>query len=155
MKWWYFLVLAVGMILALLWLNRGIFDHSKNLDNWESNNSEIKGKPTAFVITKKGEKVSVKEIPGVVKNWDYKSAKLTFKEDGVGEKIIEIDPSQMVIMINSLKERGRDLVVTEKNGIRWQSAFCVGDMIVVRIDEDNQPVFLMNNGYRSCGFKGE
>lgn len=155
MKWWYFLVLLVGMILALLWLNWGIFDHSKNLDNWKSNNNEIEGKPTAFVITKKGENVSVKEISGVVKNWDYENAKLTFEEGEGGEKIIEIDPSKMILMINSLKVKGRDLMVTEKNGLRWEKAFCVGDMIVVRIDEDNQPVFLINNGYRSCGFKGE
>jgi len=155
MKKGYVLFVLVGVVIAMLWLNWGLFDHTQDNGLRENNNSEIMAKPTAYVITNKGEQINVEEMSGIVKNWDYKNGNLSFQEDKFGEKIIEIDPSRMVLMINSLKVKGRDLMVTEKSGYRWEQAFCKGDMVVIRVDEKNQPVFVINNGYRSCGFKGE
>lgn len=107
-----------------------------------------------MVAVEAGKEQELKQIMGIVDNWDAKSGKLVFMEDKIRHEVL-LDPGNMRVMINSLKVKGRDLMVTENNGLRWENAFCVGDMIVVRTDEDNQPVFLMNNGYRSCGFKGE
>lgn len=61
----------------------------------------------------------------------------------------------MRVMVNSLKEKGKDLVLSSREDLNWTGAFCRGDMVVLRISLEDELVFIINNGYRRCGFKGE
>ena len=101
-----------------------------------------------------GESIETVESVGIVESWDSKNGELVLIQNGKSI-LVKIDPSKMVLFVNSLKVKGRELQVREKSGDRWEMAFCKGDMVVIRVDEKNLPVFVINNGYRNCGFKGE
>ena len=53
------MVLLIGVTGTILWLNWGLFDHTQDNNLRENNSSEIMVKPTAYVITDKGEKINV------------------------------------------------------------------------------------------------
>lgn len=112
------------------------------------------GELERVVAVEAGKEQELKQIMGIVDNWDAKSGKLVFMEDKVRHEVL-VDPGNMRVMVNSLKEKGKDLVLSSREDLNWIGAFCRGDMVVLRISLEGEPVFIINNGYRRCGFKGE
>lgn len=112
------------------------------------------GELERVVAVEAGKEQELKQIMGIVDNWDAKSGKLVFMEDKIRHEVL-VDPESMRVMVNSLKEKGKDLVLSSRKDLNWIGAFCRGDMVVLRISLEGEPVFIINNGYRRCGFKGE
>lgn len=144
--WGLLIALVLGMIVFLL---RGHFKTS-SVKVEEKTGGELE----RVVAVEGGKEQELKQILGVVESWDPESGKLVLTSENVNNEII-INPQVMRVMVNSLKEKGKDLVLSSREDLNWKGAFCKGDMVVLRISLESEPVFIINNGYRRCGFKGE
>jgi hypothetical protein len=112
-----------------------------------------KNLPTQFTTDSTGVKKQTVELQGVVQKWNPDTGIIEFTSQNKIWKF-NIDPAQVTIFVPSLKNKVQELMVKEKSGLRWETAFCKGDMISVRL-ADSKVIFIDNAGYRSCGFKGE
>lgn len=151
MKWLY---VVVGLLLlsigALLFLRSKISKEKSRASKYSVVEEVM---PTVIMSTYEEENKVAREFTAVVRKWESETGNLTFDNSGkVGD--INIDPTKMVLMVNSLKSSGTDLVISKKEGLNWSGAFCEGDSISVRVDGE-AVLYVMNNGYRRCGFKGE
>jgi hypothetical protein len=144
--WGLLILLVLGIIV--FWMRGAL---KTNLVEVEEKTG---GELERVVAVEAGKEQELKQIMGIVDNWDAKSGKLVFMEDRIRHEVL-VDPGNMRVMVNSLKEKGRDLVLSSREDLNWRGAFCRGDMVVLRISLEDEPVFIINNGYRRCGFKGE
>lgn len=151
MKKGYVLFVLVGVVIGWWILKVSDSKNKKLVLLSEQKTDETEIKTTNNLV---GESIETVESVGIVESWDSKNGELVLIQNGKSI-LVKIDPSKMVLFVNSLKVKGRELQVREKSGDRWEMAFCKGDMVVIRVDEKNLPVFVINNGYRNCGFKGE
>ena len=146
MKWWYGLIILVGVVLGLFLFNKSKIENQKGGRQKQQIQitSDVEGKP-----------VETSEVFGVVEEWDYNSGKLTLREEqSAKEWLFILEPSQTTIFIPSLQNKGQILKVSNKTSERWKTAFCKGDFVTVKAAEE-KAVAVDNGGYRSCGFKGE
>jgi len=150
MKKGYLVFVLVGVLIGwwILKLNNSKNNKLVLLSGQKTSETEIK---TTNNLA--GESIKTVENVGIVESWNSERGELVFVEN---EKsiLVKIDPSKMMLFVNSLKEKGRELQVKEKSDPNWLGAFCKGDQVVVR-SEGEEVVLVMNNGYRACGFKGE
>ena len=145
MKWWYVGALLVGV----------------GIGGWiVKNNSTKKIMPVAEkgVVEKnttdaKGKEVKTVEISGVVEKWQPESGMIEFRRDNKLEKLT-IDPTEAIVFVPSLKDKTREIKISDKSNVHWSSAFCPGDMVVFR-EADDKVILVSNSGYRACGFKGD
>lgn len=153
MKWWYVLILLIGVGIGW-WIlkNYGIKKNPSLMDNG-SIEEVTKNLPTQITIDNTGAKKQTVEIQGIVQKWNPGTGIIEFTSQGKSLNL-NIDPKEATIFVPSLKNKEQELMVKENNGIRWETAFCNGDMIVVRLSND-KVIFVSNNGYRACGFKDE
>lgn len=150
MKWWYVVVLLIG--IGIGWWILGISAIKKTTTVAE--NSALKNAlPTMMVTDKSGNKVSAVEVTGVVKNWNPDNGELGVVSDNQTLDLV-IDPDSMTIFTISIKNKGQELIVNSKVGLRWTTAFCEGDMVSIELSS-NKVILIDNNGYRLCGYKGE
>ena len=75
-----------------------------------------------------GENIKTVENVGIVESWNSESGELVFVENEKSN-LIKIDPSKMMLFVNSLKVKGRELQVKEKSDPNWLGAFCKGDQV--------------------------
>lgn len=153
MRWWYIFVILIGMGIGW-WIlkNYGIKKNTPVMDIG-SIKEVAKNLPTQFTTDNTGAKKSTVELTGVVQKWDSNTGTIEFTSEDKNWKF-NIDPKEATIFVPSLKNKEQELMVKENSGIRWETAFCEGDMVVVRLS-DSKVIFISNSGYRSCGYKGE
>ena len=154
MKWWYGLVVLVGVLFGLMIFSKNI----KNKSNLTRvNGGEISGEvvnlPTIMTISKEGEEKNTHQLRGIVESWSPETGLIEVKAAG---KIWEfnLDPTEMMIFIPSIKNKDQMLMVSNREGMRWKTAFCEADYVDVRLEKE-KVVTISSSGYRSCGFKGE
>jgi len=154
MKWWYGLVVLVGVVLGLMVFSKNI----KNKSNLTRvNESEISGEvsnlPTIMTTSKEGKEKNTHQLRGVVESWSPENGLIEVKAVG---KIWQfyLDPTKMMIFIPSIKNKDQILMVSSREGLRWETAFCETDNVDIRV-ENEKVVAISSSGYRSCGFKGE
>lgn len=99
------------------------------------------GELERVVAVEAGKEQELKQIMGIVDNWDAKSGKLVFMEDKIRHEVL-VDPGNMRVMVNSLKVKGRDLMVTENNGLRWEKA--------IRLSLREREFFILFPIHRVC-----
>ncbi len=107
-----------------------------------------------IVAVEGGKKQELIQVFGIVDSWKSQNGRLIFHQDQTTHDII-VDPARMRVMVNSLATPGKDLVISHQEDPNWIGAFCQGDFVVLRSTLDQIPVFIINNGHRRCGFKGE
>lgn len=158
MKWWYVLIFLIGVSIGW-WIlkNYGIEGIKKKTQVAVVEDASIqevtKKLPTQFTADPSGTSRQTVEVQGIVQKWNPDTGIIEFTSHGKSLNL-SINPKEATIFVPSLKNKEQELVVKENSGIRWETAFCKGDMVVVRLS-DSKVVFISNNGYRSCGFKGE
>jgi hypothetical protein len=156
MKWWYVVVLIVGVGIGW-WIlkNYGIKKETYSGVVEESTvQKEVAKLPTIIISDNKGKKVEAVAVDGgIVQKWSPETGEIEFMREGKLWKLT-VDPAVATIFVPSLKNETQVLMVKEKSGLRWQTAFCKGDFVSIRLNE-GRVVFIDNSGYRSCGFKGE
>jgi hypothetical protein len=117
MKWWYVLVLIVGVGIGW-WIlkNYGI----------KKSTSEVSNPSTQVTTNNKGVKVETGRISGIVQSWDYKNGALEVLVDGKTRNLT----------IDLTKTR---MMVKEKNTLRWTTAFCPADTLTGGYDGELFP----------------
>jgi len=155
MKWWYVLVIFLGIVLGLVLLSNNIKINKDNLIivDRAGLKGEVANLPTIMTTSNKGEKKNTHQLTGIVESWSYKDGLIEVKAAG---KIWQfyLDPTETMIFIPSIKNKNQILMVSNKEGLRWETAFCETDNVDIRLENENV-VAISNSGYRSCGFKGE
>lgn len=155
MKWWYVVVLILGVGIGW-WIlkNYGMKKETPMMVIEESQIKEItKLLPTQVTTDNKGVKQQTVEVVGAVQSWFPETGIIVFVIEGK-EWRLNLDPSRAIIFVPSLADKSREIMIKDTNNIHWRSAFCKGDMVVIRLAND-KVIFVSNGGYRSCGFKGE
>ena len=139
----------------------GLMIFSKNIKN-KSNltrvnegeiSSEVVNLPTIMTISKKGEEKNTYQLRGIVESWSPETGLIEVKALGKVWQFT-LDPGEMIIFIPSIKNKDQILMVSSKEGLRWETAFCETDNVDIRV-ENEKVVAISNGGYRYCGFKGE
>jgi len=131
--WGLLILLALGIIV--FWMG-GVL--KTNLVEVEKKTG---GELERVVAVEAGKEQELKQIMGIVDNWDAKSGKLVFMEDKIRHEVL-VDPGNMRVMVNSLKVKGRDLMVTENNGLRWEKA--------IRLSLREREFFILFPIHRVC-----
>ena len=149
------MVIFTGVALGLILLSNNRKINKDNLTIVDK--AELKGEvarlPTIMTTSNKGEKKNTHQLTGVVESWSPENGLIEVKAAG---KIWQfyLDPVEMMIFISSIKNKNQILMVSSKEGLRWETAFCETDNVDIRL-ENEKVVAISNSGYRSCGFKGE
>jgi len=153
MKWWYGVLVAVGVALGGYFLKNYPSQKTVSVAERENLAEESEGLPTKVTFDSQGKERQTVELRGVVESWDPDKAILEVKAQ---EKLWQftVDPKEATIFVPSRKNKEQILKVSEKSGMRWETAFCKGDLVSVRLAE-GVVILIDNSGYRSCGFKGE
>lgn len=148
------LVVLGGVLLGLMIFSKNI----KNKSNLTRvNEGEISGEvvnlPTIMTISKEGEEKNTHQLRGIVESWSPETGLIEVKTAG---KIwqFSLDPAEMMIFIPSIKNKDQILMVSNKEGMRWETAFCETDNVDIRVEKE-KVVAISSSGYRSCGFRGE
>ena len=137
MKWWYVLVIFVGVALGLILLsnNRKINKDNLTIVDRAGMRGEVANLPTIITTSKKGEEKNTYQLTGIVKSWSNKDGLIEVKAAG---KIWQfyLDPTEMMIFIPSIKNKNQILMVSNKEGLRWETAFCETDNVDVRVENE-------------------
>jgi hypothetical protein len=152
MKWWYVLVLIVGIVIG--WWVIEVYKVTKVPVNKDGDIGDMgRGLPTQMVSDVDGKKVSSVQITGIVKSWDPNTGMVQYVKDN---KLLEltINPAQTTVYVPSIKNKKQILIAKDRNSLRWRTAFCGGDFVSFFLAGD-KVVMASNNGYRSCGYQGE
>lgn len=155
MKWWYALIIFVGVALGLILLSNirkkktGNFTYVDNT----TMKGEVANLPMIKTTSKEGEEKNTRQLNGIVQSWSHEDGLI---EVGAAGKIWQfyLDPIKAIIFVPSIKEKERIFMVSSREGLRWETAFCETDSVDIRLENDTV-VAISNSGYRSCGFKGE
>lgn len=148
------MVLLVGVGIGLGWLKSSSFKKRNEVANL-SNPTEEKltnRLPVKNTVDFDNQELKTVEIVGVVESWVPENGKLKISSEGIIWDFEVNDLTKTSMMVNSLKERGRELLIKNKDDLNWLGGFCKGDQVVVRLME-KQLILVVNNGPRSCGFK--
>lgn len=156
MKWWYVVVLMVGVGLGWWLLDKyGVKTSTPVAVIKEGKiQTELLALPTQMYLDiATGKKIETVQISGLVRSWEPDTGTL---EMSVGGKIwiLTIDLAKTRMIVNSLKDKSSELVITDKNSLNWSRGFCEGDEVSVFL-KGQGVVFVSNNGFRKCGYKGE
>lgn len=153
MKWWYVFVIILGVFVGgWIWGKYGEKAATKiGVIEGSKIEKEMLNNPTMIISNKDGVKKEVIQVLGRVRTWNYESGILEFSQD---EKIwrVKIDLDNTTMYVNSLKVTGNSVSVNSIEDPNWRTGFCPDDEVVLRLDGD-EVVFVINNGYRYCGFK--
>lgn len=165
MKWWYIIVLFLGVLLGAWVLDKyGIKKPADNISTSATKTVEdkvvlkkISQLATQSIRDKKGVKVEAALIKGTVKNWDYENSVIEFF-NGPELWKVKIDSNEAKITVPSKADKSKIISFDGiKNNIYyekyWQTAFCEGDTINMLITNDAKVKFIDNGGYRQCGFR--
>jgi hypothetical protein len=117
MKWWYVLVIFLGIVLGLVLLsnNRKINKDNLTIVNRAGLKGEVANLPTIMTTSNKGEKKNTHQLTGVVESWSPENGLIEVKAAG---KIWQfyLDPVEMMIFIPSIKNKNQILMVSNKEG---------------------------------------
>jgi len=153
MKWWYVLVVLVGVVLG--WWILQQFGEKRSTKVGIVKEEEIQVKtadlPNMFYTDKTGKRVETVQLVGQVVKWNPEKGLLDFDSNGKRWQVV-IDLSKATMLVNSIKESTKSLSVAETSDPNWRTGFCPSDEVVVKL-AGKEVVFVINNGYRTCGFR--
>jgi hypothetical protein len=144
--------------LIVLFLLVGIFalwPRNKISFNKIQDISQIDG--PVVEIAEGDKRETAKNINGTVLNWNGESDVLSTNVDG--KKFdFQIDPEFTLVTVTRADNKGKEFKMNEVrksiNPKEWQTAFCMGDKVVLLLDLETTKVkWIMNTGARVCGYK--
>jgi len=154
MKWRYVVVLIVGMGIGWWLLGKYGITKKNPVAEKITVQKTTDARPSQMsTVDVGGVDRQTVQITGVVQKWHADTGEIEFLQENKLSKLT-VDPAKTVIIIPSRKDKNIELRVIIKEGLRWTTAFCPGDVVVFRLAGD-EVVFASNGGYRLCGFKGE
>ena len=155
MKWWYVLVLLVGVGIGWWFLANYGVKSSTPVSVIEQDRliKALNDLPTVITQDKFGVKRDTVNVGGIVQSWDSENGLLEFMRDNKLWKL-NIDPESMIIFVVNVSNKNNVISINDKSNVHWNTAFCVGDRVSLRLTSTGQLIFIDNDGNRSCGFKG-
>lgn len=155
MKWWYLVIVIFGVGIGWWFLSKYGVKNSTPVAVVKNDivSKEVINLPVTVMPDNKGNKVNVNQIKGVVQNWYPETGVIEFIRD---KKLwrLTIDPTESIVYIPSVSQKGRIYMISDNNHSHWKTAFCVADEVDIRLAGE-KVVAISNGGYRACGFKGE
>lgn len=156
MKWWYVVVLIVGVGIGW-WIlkNYGIKKEiSLGVVEESMVQEEVAKLPTIIISDNKGKNVEAVAVDGgIVQKWSPETGEIEFIRE---EKLwkLTVDPTKAMITIPNISDKSKIIFISDRSSMHWKTAFCKGDFVSIRLS-GNKVMAIDNGGYRSCGFKGE
>lgn len=149
------MVILMGVVVGLfLWSKFGVKSSTPvKVIEGDKIDEEIEGLSKNRYVDKSGNEVEVVEVLGTVQSWNYETGELKIYVEGKIWKL-KIDLSKTKMLVNSLKTKMVELEINDVKSLNWRGGFCEEDHVTAKMKEDDV-LFIINNGPRACGFKGE
>jgi preprotein translocase subunit YajC len=148
MKKW---MLSIPLLVLLVTL----FLIFKYLSLQKSSKSDRVTTPTENVQVSLVGKDTVEAKSGIAKiiNWDPDGGSLKVQNNDENEFTIEIDPSNMKVLIPYMEKdkRGSFMILDKVGGIAWKTAFSKDEEVNILTDESGKIISVISIGQRKCG----
>jgi hypothetical protein len=149
-------VTVVGLLL---------FGIVKLLSNKKHSKQGIPTSPAGIVhdvlVTENNKDLITTNISGQVESWQSGDPDILTILDSNSQKLeFQIDPGKTKVSIvrsQNINIDNRLFVISKSlQYMHWLQAFCKGDNVSLLVNKNNNDVeWVMNTGFRACGFKGE